>query len=123
MVIVPSGYYSTQASKIVASMTLPSETSSTNIGVIQASIIPSTSPRYINIPTGYNSVAKYYYLSCPPDGFSEGHPSKRLLNKIHEIYPDAKIYPTQGSWLSNYRNLKIDCNPANYYGIFDEIDE
>lgn len=67
--------------------------------------------------------AKYYYLSCPPDGFSEGHPSKRLLNKIHEIYPDADIYPTQGSWLSNYKNLKINCKPAKKYGIFDEIDE
>lgn len=67
--------------------------------------------------------AKHYYVSCPPDGFSEGHPSKRLMNKIHELFPDAKIYPTQGRWLTNYKNLKIDCKPAIIYGIFDEIDE
>lgn len=64
-----------------------------------------------------------YYVSCPPDGFSEGHPSKRLMNKIHEMFPDAKIYPTQGSWLSCYKNVQLDCQPASSYGIFDEIDE
>lgn len=67
--------------------------------------------------------AKSYYVSCPPDGFSEGHPSKRLMNKIHELFPDAQIYPTQGCWLSSYKNIKLDCKPATSYGIFDEIDE
>ena len=67
--------------------------------------------------------AHTYYVSCPPDGFSDGHPSKRLINKIHELFPNAKIYPTQGCWLSIYKNVKLDCKPAVSYGIFDEIDE
>lgn len=67
--------------------------------------------------------AQYYYVSCPPDGFSEGHPSKRLINKIHELKSNASIYPTQGRWLSNYHNLKIACKPATTYGVFDEMDE
>lgn len=67
--------------------------------------------------------AKIYYISCPPEGFGEGHPSKRLINKIHELFPGANIYPTQGCWLSSYKNIKLDCRPAKSYGVFDEIDE
>lgn len=67
--------------------------------------------------------ARYYYISCPPDGFSEGHPSKRLVNKILEMKPEAKIYPTQGGWVANYKNINLGCQPASYYGVFDEIDE
>lgn len=64
-----------------------------------------------------------YFISCPPNGFDEGHPSKRLINKILSIYPSAKVYSTQGNWLSHYRGLNLGCQPASYYRVFDEIDE
>ena len=35
-----------------------------------------------------------YIISCPPDGMKEGHPSRRLINKILEIKQDSKIYIT-----------------------------
>lgn len=66
--------------------------------------------------------ASEYYVSCPPDGFSEGHPSKRLINKIHQIYPYANIYYTNNGWLSFNYNLTIDGIPAVTYPVFDEID-
>lgn len=39
--------------------------------------------------------ASSYIISCPPDGEKEGHPSRRLMNKILELNPDAKIYKTK----------------------------
>jgi beta-lactamase superfamily II metal-dependent hydrolase len=36
-----------------------------------------------------------YIISCPPDGEGEGHPSRRLMNKILELNPQAKIYVTK----------------------------
>lgn len=66
--------------------------------------------------------ATTYYVSCPPDGFSEGHPSKRLINKIKQIYPGAYIYYTKNGWLSHFKDLQIGGSPADSYPVFDEID-
>ena len=66
--------------------------------------------------------ATTYYVSCPPDGFSEGHPSKRLINKIKQMYPEAYIYYTKRGWLSHFKNLEIGGSPADSYPVFDEID-
>lgn len=35
-----------------------------------------------------------YIISCPPNGMKEGHPSRRLINKILELKQDSKIYIT-----------------------------
>ena len=67
-VTVPAGYYSTQASKSVSSMTLPTSTSATSSGTSKATVSRSTSDQYINIPTGYNSSAAYYKISAVANG-------------------------------------------------------
>lgn len=36
-----------------------------------------------------------YIISCPPDGECEGHPSRRLINKILELKPTARIFVTK----------------------------
>lgn len=41
--------------------------------------------------------AREYIISCPPEGEKEGHPSRRLINKILEINNKAQIYRTRGS--------------------------
>lgn len=38
-----------------------------------------------------------YIISCPPDGEKEGHPSRRLINKILELQPEADIYVTKSN--------------------------
>lgn len=65
-VTIPAGYYSTQTTKSVSSMTLPGSTSSTSSGTSKATIAPSTSAQYLNIPTGYNGTAQYYTISAMP---------------------------------------------------------
>lgn len=69
-VTAPVGYYSAQASKSVASMTLPTSASSsaTSGYTSKATISRSTSNQYINIPTGYNSAGAYYLISATPNG-------------------------------------------------------
>ena len=67
-VTAPAGYYGSQATKSVASMTLPSSVSSSGSGTMKAAIKsvqtddPSSGIRYLNIPTGYNGTAQHYQL-------------------------------------------------------------
>lgn len=65
-VTAPAGYYTEAATKSVSSMTLPTATSSTSSGTSKATITPSTSAQYLNIPTGYNGTASYYTVSAMP---------------------------------------------------------
>lgn len=65
-ITAPAGYYVSDASKSVSSMTLPTAASSTSSGTSKATITPSTSAQYLNIPTGYNGTASYYTVSAMP---------------------------------------------------------
>lgn len=69
-VTVPAGYYSSQATKSVSTMTLPTSASSsaTSGYTSKATISRSTSAQYINIPAGYNSAGAYYVISATPNG-------------------------------------------------------
>lgn len=52
-------------------MTLPSATSATSSGTSKATITPSSSVQYLNIPTGYNGTAQYYTISASGGGGSK----------------------------------------------------
>lgn len=69
-VTVPAGYYASQATKSVSSMTLPTSASgsATSGYSSKATIGRSTSDQYINIPTGYNSAGAYYKVSAVANG-------------------------------------------------------
>jgi len=69
-VTVPAGYYASQATKSVTTMTLPTSaaSSATSGYTSKATIGRSTSNQYINIPPGYNSTGGYYTISATPNG-------------------------------------------------------
>lgn len=69
-VTVPAGYYASQASKSVTTMTLPTSTSSsvTSGYSSKATVSRSTSDQYINIAPGYNSAGGYYKISAVANG-------------------------------------------------------
>lgn len=69
-VTVPAGYYASQATKSVSSMTLPTSTASsaTSGFTSKATVSRSTSDQYINIPTGYNASGAYYKINAVPNG-------------------------------------------------------
>lgn len=62
-VTAPAGYYASQATKTVSTLTLPTTTSSTSSGTSKASFTLTAGTKYLNIPTGYNSAAAYYTLT------------------------------------------------------------
>ena len=49
-------------------MTLPTASSATSSGTSKATITPSSSTQYLNIPTGYNDTAQYYTISATSGG-------------------------------------------------------
>lgn len=63
-----------------------------------------------------------FYISCPPNGLEDGHPSRRLINKIYQLFPRARVFITSGSWLSFYHNVKIKGVPAQCQDVYDEMD-
>ena len=52
----------------VPTMTLPNSTSASSSGTSKATITPSSSTQYLNIPTGYNGTAQYYTISATSGG-------------------------------------------------------
>lgn len=73
-VTAPAGYYASDATKSVDSMTLPTNTaaSATSGYTSKATVSRSTSDQYINIPTGYNSAGAYYKISAVANGSATG---------------------------------------------------
>lgn len=69
-VTVPSGFYSSQATKSVSAMTLPTSTTSsaTSGYTSKAAISRSASDQYINIPVGYNASGAYYKVNAVANG-------------------------------------------------------
>lgn len=63
-----------------------------------------------------------YIISCPPDGIKEGHPSRRLINKILEMNPLAKIYVTQSVNFVFYKGIDIKCTPPTPRQQYPKMD-
>ena len=75
-VTAPAGYYPSNASATVTTMTLPTTVSSGHSGTKAADINYSvgSGSKYLNIPEGYNSSKQYYQLAQVPQG-TEGTPT------------------------------------------------
>lgn len=73
-VTVPAGYYESQATKSVSTMTLPTSASSsaTSGYTSKATIGRSAADQYINIPTGYNTAGSYYKINAVASGSATG---------------------------------------------------
>lgn len=50
-----------------------------------------------------------YIISCPPNGEEEGHPSRRLINKLLELNSDASIYVTKTKNFIFRKNVEAKC--------------
>ena len=86
----PPNYGMSSCSVTVPAMTLPTTTSTTGTGINKATIGRSTSTRYINIPTGYNSAAARYTISGVADG-TAGTPtaSKSVSGSTATVTPSV----------------------------------
>lgn len=66
--------------------------------------------------------ADQYMISCPPLGMKNGHPSRRLINKIHEMFPSSSVYMTLMSSLHYDYNYDLPGRSARECGVYDEMD-
>ena len=66
--------------------------------------------------------ASYYIISCPPDGEKEGHPSRRLMNKILELNPDAEIYKTKDANFIFHEGVEVKATAQSPQGISQYMD-
>lgn len=65
-----------------------------------------------------------YIISCPPEGEDEGHPSPRLVNKILEIQPKARIHKTAGrGFVYHSDNLDVNATPVSPMGKYEVIED
>lgn len=65
---------------------------------------------------------KSYIISCPPDGLKDGHPSKRLINKILELKQDSKIFITGKKNFVFHKGIDIDATPQTPQSLFPKMD-
>lgn len=66
--------------------------------------------------------ARTYIISCAPEGEKENHPSRRLMNKILELKPDARIFRTGKNNFVFHKNVEVKANPATPQGISFRMD-
>lgn len=66
----------------------------------------------------------HYIISCPPEGENDGHPSARLVNKILEIFPKARIFKTAGSnFVYHSDNLPMKLKIVQPMEKYDQIED
>lgn len=63
-----------------------------------------------------------YIISCPPDGLKEGHPSRRLINKILELNHKAEIYQTQNVNFNFHKGITINCKTQDSAKRYTKMD-
>ena len=97
-VTAPAGYYASDASKSVSTMTLPSATTSGSPSGYsqQGAIGRSTSTQYLNIPTGYNPNGRFYKISAVPNGTAGTPTATKGTVSNHSISVTPSVTNTTG---------------------------
>ena len=101
-----SGYMMEGAVTVNAmpTMTLPQFASSSYVGTSINGMAPSTSLRYINIPTGYNDTARYYTLN------------PMYLQAKTATPTESSITVTPDTGQHGLSSVQIDAIPSTYVG-------
>ena len=97
----------------ISAMTLPSASSATSSGTSKATITPTSSAQYLNIPAGYLDTAQYYTIAAASGGASNivtgtftgtttGQAMDVNLSYTGSGYPIAvMIFPKEGAYNSS----------------------
>lgn len=69
--------------------------------------------------------ANEYFISCPPKGEEDGHPSKRLVNVIYQLFPDAVVHKNNDghNFIYHSDDLSIKATPVGRVDPYDEIED
>lgn len=63
-----------------------------------------------------------FIISCPPEGEKEGHPSRRLINKLLEINSKSRIFVTKEHRFVFHKGVKINASQQTPQGVHRKMD-
>ena len=102
------------------SMTLPSAASSTSSGTSKATITPTSSAQYLNIPTGYNATAQYYMIGASGGGGTLTVATKTLTNTaVSRTLSFTSLSGQPKYWFLRVTSNVSSSGSTTYYYITD----
>ena len=67
--------------------------------------------------------ASEFIITCPPEVMKEGHPSRRLINKILEMNSKAEIYTTADCSSFNFhKGVQVNYNVQKPKTVYSKMD-
>lgn len=86
----------------IQDMTLPSVSSSTSSGTAKATITPTSSAQYLNIPTGYNDTAQYYTIAAASGGSSSW---TKVAETSYQVSTTSTTATTVETWATGHNEI------------------
>lgn len=87
----------------IQDMTLPSASSSTSSGTAKATITPTSSAQYINIPEGYNDTAQFYTIAAASGGSSW----TKVAETSYQVSTTSTSAATVATWETGHSEIWI----------------
>ena len=91
----------------ITNMTLPSSTSASSSGTSKATITPTSSAQYLNIPIGYNDTAQYYTIGASSGGGGNDFIVTLSKNNNDEWIPNCTYSELCNAYNSN-KNISVN---------------
>ena len=123
--ILPDSGYDALEEVIVnamPTMTLPSSASSTSSGTSKATITPTSSAQYLNIPTGYNGTAQYYTIAASGGGGGANIATETMTNSSNQNTSISFTLPsgrTPKAFFARLTSQIARNSNSRYYYVFD----
>ncbi len=91
----------TQVTGSISGMTLPSTSSATSSGTAKATITPTSSAQYLNIPEGYNDTAQFYTIAAASGGSSW----TKVAETSYQVSTTSTSAATVATWGTGHSEL------------------
>lgn len=91
----------TQVTGSISGMTLPSASSATSSGTAKATITPTSSAQYLNIPEGYNDTAQFYTIAAASGGSSW----TKVAETSYQVSTTGTTAATVATWATGHSEI------------------
>lgn len=91
----------TDVTGTIPDMTLPSASSATSSGTSKATITPTSSAQYLNIPEGYNDTAQFYTIAATSGGSSW----TKVAETSYQVSTTSTTAATVATWGTGHSEI------------------
>ncbi len=91
----------TDVTGTIPDMTLPSASSATSSGTAKATITPTSSAQYLNIPEGYNDTAQFYTIAAASGGSSW----TKVAETSYQVSTTSTTASTVATWATGHSEI------------------